>query len=825
MKPIAILLFIFLGLCKADSYHRINGPVHNFIRNFKGKYNSTYENVSHHSSEYDKDSYDSVTSNNQNQYAADKHFLEKQRFVLQLLSYQQHDDFNQLSDEEIKFDYFYNNSNFNNQPAVKKFLKNYYNGNFLPDDEIFSTTTEHHENQAAQLFYFFYSAKNWNTFKQATSWAKGKFNSRLFYYSFIAAVLNHPITQGIVIPPLYEIFPHAFVPATALYKIYRAKILGYQHTDVYANYTNQNKYNNNYHSNNNKSGFYKRNYNNKNDLFGNKSNGSHNANYVYAEDDGSHYSNAGIPEDPENRLRYFSEDIGINAFHAGFHVQNPSFFGANNKNNYFTSDSDSDLHFDSYDYNDQDMERGEAFQFSHQQFYARYVLERFSNDLPVPEPINFNGKIKTAYNPNIQYENGQAVPARPPNTKFWKQQNNNIKNNNNARQPNNYQALLPQVYEQRIQKVVGSGYALNKNGTRFNIKGLNGIGLLGNLAGFPASSPHPDYYGNYFSAALNAIGNIVDPYNQYGVAPGSAANYALMARDPAYYQFLAKFNQIFYDFQNNQGPYSQSQLDFPGVEIESFDVSNLMTRFETFTMNVNNAVYYRKNENYHTDNQRKKTENFSVKFQRLTSQPFTYKMTFNSYKPTAAVVRIFIGPKYNSNGQLFTLPQASQYYVQLDQFRVQLNKGKNIIDRNSQQSQIYVHDQPSFQQLWSQLEQAEQGVKPFFVQKAESRHCGFPRRAQLPKGKRGGQQFVFYVIINDADEKPSKSYENDSFNNNTYYYNRQFQSFYCGGNNYNQFHDKRSLGFPFDRPIQDAYYNTANQYFKTVTIYHLQDDS
>lgn len=105
-------------------------------------------------------------------------------------------------------------------------MKNYDNKDFLPQNEVFSPTNQEHQNQAAQLFNFFYSAQDWNTFKQAAAWAKQRLNPDQFAYAFSAVVLNHPFTQEIDFPALYEIIPHAFVPAPAIQQLYNAKLQG-----------------------------------------------------------------------------------------------------------------------------------------------------------------------------------------------------------------------------------------------------------------------------------------------------------------------------------------------------------------------------------------------------------------------------------------------------------------------------------------------------------------------------------------------------------------------------------------------------------------------
>lgn len=46
---------------------------------------------------------------------------------------------------------------------------------------------------------------------------------------------------------------------------------------------------------------------------------------------------------------------------------------------------------------------------------------------------------------------------------------------------------------------------------------------------------------------------------------------------------------------------------------------------------------------------------------------------------------------------------------------ISVNNGQNEINRNSQQSPLYVQDAPSFQQLWYQVQQASSGNQQFYA--------------------------------------------------------------------------------------------------------------
>lgn len=235
-----------------------------------------------------------------------------------------------------------------------------------------------------------------------------------------------------------------------------------------------------------------------------------------------------------------------------------------------------------------------------------------------------------------------------------------------------------------------------------------------------------------------------------------------------------------------------------GVMIQRVDVSNLETRFETFNVNVNNAVP-KKIKNMNKDNLDMNNMNIDndeeliVKFQRLTNKPFDIKMNVFSDKTRDAIVRVFIGPKYDSNGQRFTLPQASRFFVQLDQFKVKLHNGENVIERNSQESNVNVHNPLSIKQLWNRVEQGQMDFN-----QGNRQVLGLLKHAQLPKGKKSGQQFVMYIIINDIDNMNMKINNEESSE-------MDMDNTMNGRTNINDkilkhVRDHRSIGFPLDRP-------------------------
>jgi hypothetical protein len=78
---------------------------------------------------------------------------------------------------------------------------------------------------------------------------------------------------------------------------------------------------------------------------------------------------------PEQVLRYYTEDVGLNTYYSYLYFNYPTFLNS----------TEYDVSFD---------RRGELFYYTRQQLYARYFLERLSNDLPDVEAFQYTGPFQ-----------------------------------------------------------------------------------------------------------------------------------------------------------------------------------------------------------------------------------------------------------------------------------------------------------------------------------------------------------------------------------------------------------------------------------------------
>lgn len=109
--------------------------------------------------------------------------------------------------------------------------------------------------------------------------------------------------------------------------------------------------------------------------------------------------------------------------------------------------------------------------------------------------------------------------------------------------------------------------------------------------------------------------------------------------------------------------YTPEELVFPGVKIESVAVDKLTTFFDLFEAEISNALPVK--------SQKEATDLIvKVRQHRLNHKPYTVHITVNSDKNVKSVVRIFLGPKYDSHGHELDITDNWMNFVELDQFVV-----------------------------------------------------------------------------------------------------------------------------------------------------------
>lgn len=222
----------------------------------------------------------------------------------------------------------------------------------LHRNALFSVYNKEHASELRSIFRLFYSAKDFSTFYKTAAWARYYLNHGAFVTALSTAVMYRPDCKYIVLPPMYEVYPHLFFGNEYIQAAQNYKMVGAYHKsgDVshvesyYIDYSNYTGY---------AADFY-------NDI---------------------------------HKLDYFTKDIGLNNYY--YYVRNIFPFWISIK------DLELPKHI-----------RGELYYYTHQQILARYYLERLSNGYGEIEEFDYYKTVVPGYYSTLVYGNGVPVPSR-----------------------------------------------------------------------------------------------------------------------------------------------------------------------------------------------------------------------------------------------------------------------------------------------------------------------------------------------------------------------------------------------------------------------------
>ncbi|XP_049773130.1 hexamerin-like [Schistocerca cancellata] len=473
----------------------------------------------------------------------------------------------------------------------------------------------------------------------------------------------------------------------------------------------------------------------------------------------ANHSGYPVPSNPEQLVSYFTEDVGLNSFYAYLNYKYPFWL---NPANYSLPEY---------------KHRGDSFFFVLQQLLARYHLERLSNHLPEVKAIDYRHPVLVGYYPELRLQNGLEAPARPEGV-F----------------PRNVDILYVEEirnYERRIRDGIDYGYLAGYDFERHNVREKDLTNILGNIVEGNYESINWQFYGAFFRNLISLFGHIVDPVHRYGVPASVLELPETQLRDPLFYRIAKRVLSIFYHYKNLLKPYTHEELLLPGVTVEDVVFDKLVTYFDTFDFELNNALPLSNPEEY-------KEVNFLARQGRLNHKPFFYHLKVKSDKEVDTVVRVFIGPKYDVLGRELSLEERKQHYVLLDIFNHKLAVGENDIKRSCSDFLLYGKEPPRHSDLFHTTVAALKGERKFFLDEFRS-HFGFPNRLVLPRGTRSGLPLSVFAIVTPAvSEEKHPILERG---------------------------DNHPAGFPFDRRVVEFELDVPNAHFdETFVVHRRQED-
>uniref|UniRef100_A0A182KE62 Hexamerin A n=1 Tax=Anopheles christyi TaxID=43041 RepID=A0A182KE62_9DIPT len=682
-----------------------------------------------------------VPSTSQVKYA-EKEWLHKQEDLLLLFRHLYEKDWNpQLVAYAKNFHFKESADLFQHEPTVQwaKKLWSYYEHGLLPKGEVFSVYDEVHREQAIALFRVLYHAKDWETFYKVAAWARYYVNEGMFVYALTVAVTHRADLAGFVLPAPYEISPYYFINTEVIQKAQQYKMQGYY--------------------------------------------GMKKVDGVYTVTIPSNYTGWYMHTNAEQKISYFTEDIGLNSYYYYLHTDYPFWLGGEQ----FGLSKD---------------RRGELYLYEHQQILARYYLERLSNDLGRVPEFSWWTPIATGYYPDLQYYNGHSFPARD--------------NYYHVDQESNYREIRQVVdYEKRLRDVIDQGFFLLPDGKKVNLSTPESIDVLGNLIQANPDSTEHRFYKYVAMYARIIMGAAIEPVEPYQVIPSALEHYESAMRDPVFYQIYKRIVAYYHQFKEHLPEYTYDELSYPGVKVDGVVVDKLQTYFDRFDVDITNAIDIEpepyvpgKYEGFGEIEYKPDPVVIKARTMRLNHKPFTYKVSLTADKPGKAAVRVFLGPKYDQYGGQYTLNENRENFYELDYFVQELTAGKNVLTRSSVNFNGYVKDRTSFYELYRSVMAGYTGAEKFQLDMSEA-HCGFPNRLMLPKGKKGGMPFQLFVIVSPY-KAPQVS---------------QYTGFdpvlSCGVGSGARYMDTYAFGYPLDRPIDETvFYGVPNTFFQDVSIYH-----
>lgn len=474
-------------------------------------------------------------------------------------------------------------------------------------------------------------------------------------------------------------------------------------------------------------------------------------------------------------MAYFTEDVGLNSYYYYYNLDYPFWM-------------------EGEEYGLKKDRRGELFYWVHQQLLARYYLERLSNDHGAIHVFDWEEPIKTGYLPTMRYPNGLEFPMRPAYTHMVYNPHNQPYTMTG--EDNVFDIQLIEDYERRIRDAIDLGYIMTEDGTKIDLYKPEGLDMLGRIME-GGDSPNHRFFGILQVIAHHVLGYSPHPIDEYKVIPSAMEHFETCMRDPIFWQLYKRLMHYFFQYKEHLPTYTLNELTFPGIKIETVHVDKLITYFDNFDWDMTNALYMTEEE------LTKDTLEVRARQWRLNHKPFTYKITAQSDKQTEAMVKVFLGPKYDEHGHEIPLKRNWMNFVELDEFHATLMPGKNEIERNSRQSET-AKDHTTYRALYKHVMAALKGEEEFHLDMTEA-HNEFPTRFMIPMGKENGQEFQLFVFMYP-------------YNPVKHTYDNVVSAGIGSGSRYM---DTMPMGYPLDRPVMDEHtFLVPNSHMEDVMIYH-----
>nr|ABX55887.1 methionine-rich storage protein [Spodoptera exigua] len=475
-----------------------------------------------------------------------------------------------------------------------------------------------------------------------------------------------------------------------------------------------------------------------------------------------------------DRISYFTEDIDLNTYLYYSHMSYPYW-----------------MNHDMYAVNKE--RRGEIMSYATMQLLARLRLERLSHEMCDIKPIMWNEPLKTGYWPKIRLHTGDEMPVRSNNMILVTK--GNLK----------WKRMLDDV-ERKLRDEILNGKIERRDGTVISLKKPEDIEYLARmvLGGMGLVSDDAMFMHMMHLMKRLLSYNVCD-FDKYTYVPTALDMYTTCLRDPVFWRLMKRVTDVFVLFKKMLPKYTRDDFDFPGVKIDRFTTDKLVTFMDEYDLDITNALYLDDAEM-----KKKRPDMLMVaRMRRLNHHPFKVTVDVTTDKTVDAVVRIFIGPKYDCLGRLMSVNDKRLDMVEIDTFKYKLETGKNTIVRNSVEMHGVIERRPWTRRILNNMRDTVGMISKTVDVESwwYKTRVGYPHRLLLPLGRLGGFPLQMYVIITPVRTNLLLP----TVDMNLMKERRTCRWSVC--------FDTMPLGFPFDRKIDMTKFFTQNMKFADVMVY------
>ncbi|XP_016984437.1 phenoloxidase 3-like [Drosophila rhopaloa] len=604
----------------------------------------------------------------------------------------------------------------------------------LKRNQSFSLFVKSHRQMAGYLIEVFTKLPSVDDLLSVAVYARDRVHPVLFHYALSVALLHRPDTQGLDLPSFWQAFPGRFVDSAVMQEL-------------------------------------------REESFVVQSPGDRRPMVIPTK-----YTSSDL--DPEQRMWYFREDIGVNLHHWHWHLVYPTETSPGADRRIVEKDR-----------------RGELFYYMHQQLIVRYNAERLSNYMASVQPLNnLDETIAEGYFPKMDsLVASRAYPPRSDNTRL----------SDVNRPTERLRVGIDEMkrWRERIYQAIHQRFVIDTNNKRIPLDEVNGIDILGNMIEANALSPNQMLYGNFHNMGHVLIAFSHDPTNKHLEPAGVMGYVSTSMRDPVFYKWHALIDDIFQEHKKILPAYKAEDLSFRDIDVSSIQVESrgqknrLTTYFKESDLDLSRGMDFQPRGNVY------------ARFTHLQHHPFQYNIVVNNFSGVQryGYVRIFMAPKFDDTGLPMVFANQRLMMMELDKFVVMLPPGQNTFTRNSTDSSVTIPFERTFRNLDSNrgARNSPEEQENYFC------GCGWPNHMLVPMGRAEGMSFDLFVMVsnyeNDRVDQPRMDGCSDAAS-------------YCGIRD-RLYPDRKAMGYPFDR-VPRATATTLNQFLTSnmqtveITITH-----